>query len=112
MKKRILSIVLILCMVLMLCPVTAFADDYYTVALNFKYGNLDAEPQAENPYIFTVLEGNAFYLPKVENCAPYEFVGWKESVSGTVYSPCDSLDVVTSNLTFDAVYQVVDCQII
>lgn len=107
MKKRILSIVLILCMVLMLCPVTAFADDYYTVTLNFKYGNLDAEPQAENPYIFTVLEGNAFYLPKVENCAPYEFVGWKESVSGTVYAP-DELhkSFQAANLTFDAVYQV------
>ena len=104
MKKRILSIVLILCMVLMLCPVTAFADDYYTVTLNFKYGNLDAEPQAKNPYIFTVLEGNAFYLPKVENCAPYEFVGWKESVSGTVYAPDKSFQA--ANLTFDAVYQV------
>lgn len=104
MKKRILSIVLILCMVLMLCPVTAFADDYYTVTLNFKYGNLDAEPQAENPYIFTVLEGNAFYLPKVENCAPYEFVGWKESVSGTVYAPDKTFQA--ANLTFDAVYQV------
>lgn len=108
MKKRILSIVLILCMVLMLCPVTAFADEGpYTVTLNFKYGNLDAEPQAENPYIFTVLEGNAFYLPKVENCAPYEFVGWKESVSGTVYAP-DELhkSFQAANLTFDAVYQV------
>lgn len=105
MKKRILSIVLILCMVLMLCPVTAFADEGpYTVTLNFKYGNLDAEPQAENPYIFTVLEGNAFYLPKVENCAPYEFVGWKESVSGTVYAPDKSFQA--ANLTFDAVYQV------
>ena len=70
MKRRVLSILLTLCMVLMLCPVTAFADDYYTVTLNFKYGNLNAEPQAKNPYIFTVLEGNAFYLPKVENCAP------------------------------------------
>ena len=108
MKKRILSIVLILCMVLMLCPVTAFADEGpYTVTLNFKYGNLDAEPQAETPYIFTVLEGNAFYLPKVENCAPYEFVGWKESVSGTVYAP-DELhkSFQAANLTFDAVYQV------
>ena len=104
MKRRVLSILLTLCMVLMLCPVTAFADDYYTVTLNFKYGNLDAEPQAKNPYIFTVLEGNAFYLPKVENCAPYEFVGWKESVSGTVYAPDKSFQA--ANLTFDAVYQV------
>lgn len=107
MKKRILSIVLILCMVLMLCPVTAFADEgFYAVTLNFKYGTLANHPEAENPYTFTVLENETFMLPKVENCAPYEFVGWKESVSGTVYSPCDSFDVVTSNLTFDAVYQV------
>ena len=106
MKKQILSIVLTLCMVLVLCPVTAFAEDYYTITLNFQYGNVGSKPQAENPYTFTVLENETFMLPKVENCAPYEFVGWKESVSGTVYSPCDSLDVVTSNLTFDAVYQV------
>ena len=106
MKKRILSILLTLCMVLVLCPVTAFAEDYYTITLNFQYGNVGSKPQAENPYTFTVLENETFMLPKVENCAPYEFVGWKESVSGTVYSPCDSLDVVTSNLTFDAVYQV------
>lgn len=106
MKKRILSILLTLCMVLMLFPVTAFADDYYTVTLNFKYGTLANHPEAETPYTFTVLENESFMLPKVENCAPYEFVGWKESVSGTVYSPYDTFDVVTSNLTFDAVYQV------
>lgn len=106
MKKRILSIVLTLCMVLVLCPVTAFAEDYYTITLNFQYGNVGSKPQAENHYTFTVLENETFMLPKVENCAPYEFVGWKESVSGTVYSPFDSFDVVTSNLTFDAVYQV------
>lgn len=106
MKKRILSIVLTLCMVLVLCPVTAFAEDCYTITLNFQYGNVGSKPQAENHYTFTVLENETFMLPKVENCAPYEFVGWKESVSGTVYSPFDSFDVVTSNLTFDAVYQV------
>ena len=93
-------------MVLVLCPVTAFAEDYYTITLNFQYGNVDSKPQAENHYTFTVLENETFMLPKVENCAPYEFVGWKESVSGTVYSPFDSFNVVTSNLTFDAVYQV------
>ncbi|MCI5651610.1 MAG: hypothetical protein MR295_05155, partial [Ruminococcus bromii] len=43
-------------------------------------------------------------LTEVENCAPYEFVGWKESVSGTVYEPWISLSA--ANLTFDAVYQV------
>ena len=104
MKKRILSIVLILCMVLMLCPVTAFADDYYTVTLNFKYGTLARIPEAENPHTFTAQENEFFMLTKVENCAPYEFVGWKESVSGTVYAPDKSFQA--ANLTFDAVYQV------
>ena len=105
MKRRVLSILLTLCMVLMLCPVTAFADDYYTVTLNFKYGTLANHPEAETPYTFTIIpEGDFFMLPKVENCAPYEFVGWKESVSGTVYEPWISLPA--ANLTFDAVYQV------
>ena len=104
MKKRILSIVLILCMVLMLCPVTAFADNYYTVTLNFKYGTLALISEAENPHTFTAPENEFFMLTKVENCAPYEFVGWKESVSGTVYEPWISLPV--ANLTFDAVYQL------
>ena len=41
MKKRILSILLALCMVLMLCPVTAFAEDNYsTLTWNFQYGTL------------------------------------------------------------------------
>ena len=102
----IFSILLCLCMVLLHLPMTAFAEDYYTITLNFQYGNVGSKPQAENHYTFTVLENETFMLPKVENCAPYEFVGWKESVSGTVYSPFDSFDVVTSNLTFDAVYQV------
>lgn len=105
MKRRVLSILLTLCMVLMLFPVTAFADDYYTVTLNFKYGTLANHPEAETPYTFTIIpEGDFFMLPKVENCAPYEFVGWKESVSGTVYEPWISLPA--ANLTFDAVYQV------
>lgn len=104
MKRRVFSILLTLCMVLMLCPVTAFADDYYTVTQNFKYGTLAFIPEAENPHTFTAQENEFFMLTKVENCAPYEFVGWKESVSGTVYEPWISLPA--ANLTFDAVYQV------
>ena len=104
MKKRILSILLTLCMVLMLCPVTAFAEDYYTVTINFKYGTLANIPEAENPHTFTVAKYEFFMLTTVENCAPYECVGWKESVSGTVYEPWESLPA--ANLTFDAVYQV------
>ena len=104
MKKRILSIVLTLCMVLMLCPVTAFAVNY-TLTLNFKYGNLVGMPQAENPYILVVEEGHESRLPEVENCAPYELVGWKEAGSGTVYAPKTPF-LVGADLTFDAVYQV------
>lgn len=104
MKKRIMSILLTLCMVLMLCPVTAFADDYYTVTVNFQYGTMARISEAENPHTFTVAENETFILTEVENCSPYEFVGWKESVSGTVYEPWESFDA--ANLTFDAVYQV------
>ena len=62
MKRRVLSILLTLCMVLMLCPVTAFADDYYTVTQNFKYGTLAFIPEAENPHTFTAQE-NEFFMP-------------------------------------------------
>ena len=46
MKKRILSILLTLCMVLMLVPATAFAEtpsERYSMTLNFKYGTLYGE---------------------------------------------------------------------
>lgn len=107
MKKRVLSILLCLCMVLMLCPVTAFAADYYTITLNFKYGTYLYAGDEPSPYVFSVKPNQGFRLDYVENCAPYEFVGWKESVSGTVYEPYYPFETpVTSNLTFDAVYQV------
>ena len=86
MKKRIFSIPLCLCMVLMLVPITVFAANL-KITMNFKYGNLVGMPQAENPYIFVVEEGHESRLPEVENCAPYELVGWKEAGSGTVYAP-------------------------
>ncbi|MCF2556744.1 sortase B protein-sorting domain-containing protein [Fournierella massiliensis] len=46
MKKRIVSILLTLCMVLMLVPATAFAEtpsERYSMTLNFKYGTLYGE---------------------------------------------------------------------
>lgn len=104
MKKRILSIVLILCMVLMLCPVTAFADDYYTVTLNFKYGTYSYAGDEPSPIVSSVNPHFGIDLGHVENCAPYEFVGWKESVSGTVYAPDKTFQ--GADMTFDAVYQV------
>ncbi len=107
MKKRVLSILLCLCMVLMLCPVAAFADDYRTVTLNFKYGTFCRAGDEPSPYVLSIEIGDLFNLGHVENCAPYEFVGWKESGSGTVYEPDTEINVNPDNdLTFDAVYQV------
>ena len=108
MKKRILSILLILCMVLMLVPATAFADEgYYTITQNFKYGayqragvKVETSPYTyEQPAIATVSLGT------VIDCAPYKFVGWKETSSGMVYEPNASI-LPESNLTFEAVYEV------
>ena len=107
MKKRVLSILLCLCMVLMLCPVTAFADDYRTVTLNFKYGTFCRAVDEPSPYVLSIEIGDLFNLGHVEDCVPYELVGWKESGSGTVYEPDTEINVNPDNdLTFDAVYQV------
>ena len=71
MKKRVLSILLCLCMVLMLCPVTAFADENYTVTQNFKYGTYSFAGDEPSPYVLSLEIGNLFNLGHVENCAPY-----------------------------------------
>ena len=45
----------ILCMVLALCPVTAFADEgIYTVTLNFKYGTHPYAGDEPSPHVFSV----------------------------------------------------------
>ena len=108
MKKRILSILLILCMVLMLCPVAAFADENYMITQNFKYGTrtYDGTDPQTSPYQFVIPAGGSFSLGTIEDCSPYELVGWKESVSGTVYLPYAEIQNLQSDLTFDAVYQV------
>ncbi len=109
MKKRVLSILLCLCMVLMLCPVTAFAEDSYcTLTWNFQYGTLihNGVEQKTSPYVYRANRGDAISLVHVENCSPYEFVGWKEAGSGTVYKPDTIFMMDDSEYTFDAVYQV------
>ena len=108
MKKRVLSILLCLCMVLMLCPAAAFADENYTITQNFKYGTrtYDGTDRQTSPYQFVIPAGGSFGLATIEDCAPYELVGWQESVSGTVYAPYAEIQNLQSDLTFDAVYQV------
>lgn len=80
----------------------------YTVTQNFKYGTrvYPGDEPRTNPYSFEIPAGGSFGLATVEGCAPYELVGWKESVSGTVYAPFAEIDNLSSDLTFDAVYQV------
>ena len=108
MKKRILSILLTLCMVLMLVPTTVFADENYMITQNFKYGTrtYDGTDPQTSPYQFVIPAGGSFGLATIEDCSPYKLVGWKESVSGTVYPPYAEIQNLQSDLTFDAVYQV------
>ena len=108
MKKRILSILLTLCMVLMLVPTTAFADENYMITQNFKYGTrtYPGDDPHTSPYQFVIPAGGSFGLATIEDCSPYKLVGWKESVSGTVYPPYAEIQNLQSDLTFDAVYQV------
>ena len=108
MKKRVLSILLCLCMVLMLCPMTAFADENYMITQNFKYGTrtYDGTDPQTSPYQFVIPAGGSFSLGTIEDCSPYQLVGWKESGSGTVYPPYGEIQNLQSDLTFDAVYQV------
>ena len=107
MKKRILSILLTLCMVLMLCPMTAFAEGDCTITYNFKYGTcqLGGVKAETSPYTSSRSGGEEFTLGTVIDCAPYKFVGWKETGSGTVYAP-NSVAMAHDNMTFEALYEV------
>ena len=108
MKKRVFSILLSLYMVLMLFTVTGFADENYMITQNFKYGTrtYDGTDPQTSPYQFVIPAGGSFGLATIEDCSPYELVGWQESVSGTVYPPYAEIQNLQSDLTFDAVYQV------
>ena len=108
MKKRILGMMLCVCMVLSLITVAAFADENYMITQNFKYGTrtYDGTDPQTSPYTFVIPAGGSFGLATIEDCSPYELVGWQESVSGTVYPPYGEIQNLQSDLTFDAVYQV------
>ncbi|MDD6186781.1 MAG: hypothetical protein PUB11_01835 [Oscillospiraceae bacterium] len=107
MKKRILSILLALCMVLMLVPATVFAEDRCTFEYNFKYGSYQSESgnSDTSPYTCNPPVPDEVMLGTVINCAPYKFVGWKETGSGTVYAP-PSTAVANGDMTFEALYEV------
>ena len=82
MKKRVLSILLCLCMVLALFPVTALADTggkLYSLTLNFKYGTLHGETgsyvllsdgRPGEPYDVTYI-----LLDDITGYEPYKIVG-------------------------------------
>ena len=72
MKKRILSILLTLCMVLMLVPTTASADENYMITQNFKYGTrtYPGDDPHTSPYQFVIPAGGSFGLATIEDCAP------------------------------------------
>ena len=70
MKKRILSILLCLCMVLMLCPVTAFAEETHTATFKFDHGTLQLGDVTvtDSPYALTFTEADGFILGSITDC--------------------------------------------
>ena len=107
MKKRILSILLTLCMVLMLCPMTAFAEETHTATFKFDHGTLHLGDVTvtDSPYALTFTEADGFTLGSITDCEPYTFLGWKDVGDNEVYPSGTRIDP-HSDITFDAVYQV------
>ncbi len=108
MKKRILSILLTLCMVLMLVPTTVFADDDYTlcrIERVFAHGDYLTYT---NGYLEEELLIGTIYTPgKISNCAPYEFLGWKDELSGdsTLIAPDQEIKA-SRDARYVAVYKL------
>ena len=98
MKKRMLSILLCLCMVLTLFPVTVFAEETYTVTFdaNGGSGSMDA---------VTVVSGDSYTLPGCTFTAPIgkQFKGWAASENGEVIS--DTSIAVTKDITLYAIWE-------
>ena len=86
MKKRILSIVLTLCMVLMICPVTAFAetpDTKYTLTVKFDHGTFrgcTGSYTAGDDYKRGDKYDITKYFDEIVDFAPYVFVQTKNTV--------------------------------
>lgn len=107
MKKRILSILLTLCMVLMLVPATAFAEtpsDLYSLTLNFKYGTLYGETgsydlgsdyKAGDSYLITEV------LDDITGYEPYEIVTVRSDTGDGKTGTFTDHDIV-----LEVVYQV------
>ena len=80
MKKRILSLLLTLCMVLMLVPVTVFAEEEpHTATFYFDHGTLQLGDATvtDSPYALPFTEEDGFTLGSITDCAPYSFLDWK-----------------------------------
>ena len=111
MKKRILSILLCLCMVLMLCPVTAFAEETHTATFYFDHGTLQLGDVTvtDSPYALTFTEADGFILGSITDCGDYKFLYWKCIDPDTdeylgVYESGVYIEAY-SDIAFQAVYQ-------
>ena len=111
MKKRILSILLTLCMVLMLCPLTAFAEETHTATFKFDHGTLQLGDVTvtDSPYALPFTEEDGFTLGSITDCEPYTFLGWKciDPDTGEDQGDYESGVWVESfsDIAFEAVYQ-------
>ena len=107
MKKRILSILLTLCMVLMLCPVTAFAEETHTATFKFDHGTLQLGDVTvtDSPYALTFTEADGLTLGSITDCEPYTFLGWKDvKTPSSIYSSGTWFEL-NSDITLEALYQ-------
>ena len=106
MKKRVLSILLCLCMVLMLCPVTAFAEETHTATFKFDHGTLQLGDVTvtDSPYALPFTEADGFILGSITDCEPYTFLGWKDVDDNAVYLSGERVESFT-DIAFEAVYQ-------
>ena len=106
MKKRLLSILLILCMVLALCPLAAFAEETHTATFIFDHGTLQLGDVTvtDSPYALSFTEEDGFTLGSITDCEPYTFLGWKDVNDNAVYLSGEWVESFT-DIAFEAVYQ-------